>query len=193
MGEVIYNSETGEVQDLRGALDNGDISLDPEGEWWPDDSSERPMVYISGPMVCEGDPYVNIRNAVLAGADARARGWSIIVSHLDSITAMITGVSNAKHYLDNDYNQIARCDAVLILPIKTADPKAGTNRELDFAERMNIPIFTLETLPTGTEFDLQYGDEDRGCVSAARDLDLATCTPWITNWVENWLDTNKEI
>ena len=125
---------------------------------------DKPLVYISGPMMSEGNAYTNISNAIIAGSFARNRGWSVIVPHLDCLYAMVTGIADAEYYLDNDLNVLSRCDAVLVLPYKKeysdgdGGPmrQTGTSRELDFAEDQSIPVFTIETLPWAHDFDRAY-------------------------------------
>lgn len=123
-----------------------------------EDWKDSPLVYISGPMMSEGHAYVNITNAILAGVLARQKGWAVIVPHLDCLYSMVTGITDFKYYIENDLNQLSRCDAVCVLPYKKEEfesRKTGTSVELDFAEDHNIPIFTIETLPTAEEFDAQ--------------------------------------
>lgn len=160
MGQVTRSAKKGkrdsgssDVELVQQFVDNTQVK-----EW-----KDSPLVYISGPMVSEGNPYVNITDAVLAGVLARQKGWAVIVPHLDCLYAMITGIKDVQYYIDNDLNQLSRCDAVCVLPYKveySPDGKGGTNQsgtstELDFAEDHNIPIFTIETLPTAEEFDAQ--------------------------------------
>lgn len=124
---------------------------------------DKPLLYISGPMTSEGNPYTNIAQAVWAAQQARYKGWSVIIPHLDCLVEMITGVNNAAWYIDNDLNLIERCDAVCVLPYKTEykdGQQSGTSIELDFAENRNIPIFTLETLPRGEDFDRMMEEDD---------------------------------
>jgi nucleoside 2-deoxyribosyltransferase len=119
-----------------------------------EEKDEKPLVYISGPMVSTGDPYVNIHNAIWAGEYARERGWAVIVPHLDSLVAMVTGIGSAEHYLDNDYNLIDRCDAIMLTTMPpTKESMSGTEREVDFAEFRGIPVYTKDTLPTASDFD----------------------------------------
>lgn len=113
--------------------------------------TERPLVYISGPMVSQGNPYVNIKAAIDAGTYARGLGWSVIVPHLDCLSAMVSGINSADYYLDNDFNQLYRCDAVLVLPFEEIT-NCGTAQELDFAEFNGIPIYTQTTLPSANIF-----------------------------------------
>ena len=76
---------------------------------------------------------------------------------------MWSAVDSANFYLDNDLNLLDRCDAMLVLPYKveykTVDgdmQQTGTSVELDFAKDRHIPIFTMQTLPLGTDFEKEY-------------------------------------
>jgi nucleoside 2-deoxyribosyltransferase len=144
-----------------------------ETEWkqflstW-EEKNEKPLVYISGPMINGGDPYVNIHNAIKAGEFARQLGWAVIIPHLDSLVAMVTGIASAEYYLDNDYNIIDRCDAVLLLPCKMerkGGMMSGTEKEIDFAETRGIPVYTFDSFPNALTFnrwaeELAYDNEE---------------------------------
>lgn len=124
---------------------------------------EKPLLYVSGPMVSGGDPYVNVHNAIKAGEYARSLGWAVIVSHLDSIVAMVNGVASPDYYLDNDFNLIDRCDAVLLLPFEVAykadGSMTGTEKEIAFAEFRGLPVYTEDTLPCAHRFDDMMAEE----------------------------------
>lgn len=123
------------------------------GDDWEND---KPLLYISGPMLSEGNPYTNIRKAVIVAGYARQMGWAVIIPHLDCLFAMISGIKDSEYYIDNDLNQLERCDALLVLPFKVEykdGNQCGTSIELDFAEDRNIPIYTCDSLPTAEEFD----------------------------------------
>jgi len=132
---------------------------DDEGSRFTDfvNFREKPLLYISGPMASQGNPYANIKTAIELGAWARECGWAVIVPHLDCLFTMVTGIKRASYYLDNDFNLLSRCDAVCVLPyIETQDAagvKCGTAQELDFAELNGIPIYTSQTLPSGSVFN----------------------------------------
>lgn len=157
MGQITSGEKKGKRHRSGGLLAGSDVVEEfidsvQKTEW-----KDSPLVYISGPMVSEGNPYVNITDAVLAGVLARQKGWAVIVPHLDCLYAMITGIKDVQYYIENDLNQLSRCDAVCVLPFKVeyneSKEQSGTSTELDFAEDHNIPIFTVETLPTAAEFD----------------------------------------
>ena len=131
----------------------------PDYTTWED----KPLLYISGPMTSESNPYTNITRAMEAAYYARARGWSVIIPHLDCLFAMWSAVDSANFYLDNDLNLLDRCDAMLVLPYiveyKTVDgdlQQTRTSVVLDFAKDRHIPIFTMQTLPLGTDFEKEY-------------------------------------
>lgn len=114
----------------------------------------KPLLYIAGPMTSEGNPYYNIKTAVEAAQYAKSLGWAVCIPHLDCLAAMITGPTNYS-VLDNDFNLLYRCSAILILPFKVEkkdEVATGTSQEVDFAASMCIPMYSLETLPTAMEF-----------------------------------------
>ena len=135
-----------------GYCSSGNVTVSTNTKEWAD----KPLIYISGPMMSEGHAYVNISHAIVAGHYARSRGWAVIIPQLDCLYSMVTGITDREHYMDNDLNLLSRCDAVLVLPYKVEisnGQQTGTSEELDFAEDHNIPIYTLETLPLASDFD----------------------------------------
>lgn len=121
---------------------------------------EKPLLYISGPMTSEGHPYNNIHNAVVIASLATKLGWAVQIPHLNALAEMITGDKDTINILDNDFNLLSRCDAVLVLPytkeINDRGRPAGVAQELDLAESLDIPVYTVLTLPNGRDFDAMY-------------------------------------
>lgn len=105
----------------------------------------RPLLYVSGPMVSEGNPYENIYRAVMAAMKAYEKGWSPHIPHLDCLISMITGKSDIKMFYDMDRSQIKASVAILVLPYTVEE--SGTGMEVSFAEDCGKPIYTEETLP----------------------------------------------
>jgi hypothetical protein len=64
---------------------------------------------------------------------------------------MVTGIGDSNHYLDNDFNMLSRCDAVLVLPFEEI-LGCGTGQELDLAEHLGIPVYTQNYIPTASVF-----------------------------------------
>ena len=142
-------------------MEESESEKDREGSCFTDFVGwiEKPLAYISGPMMSQGNAYVNIKKAIDAAIYARNSGWSVIVPHLDCLFAMVSGIDGADYYLDNDFNQLSRCDAVLVLPF-TEIPGCGTGQELDFAEFHGIPIYTQDTLPSANVFNTLMEQEE---------------------------------
>lgn len=135
-GEDLYDSETGQL-----------IS-NPKPH-----TKQRPLLYVSGPMYSEGDLIINVRRAILAAERAYALGWAPIIPQLDFLVPLVMGTCTRKRFMDVDLAQVAGCHAVLLLPYsveKVGEQISGTAEELEFAERVNRPVFTEETLPTVT-------------------------------------------
>jgi hypothetical protein len=111
----------------------------------------RPLLYISGPMYSEGWLPVNINNAAWAAEFAYSRGWAPIVPQIDPLLQMITRKMDRARYMDVDLALVQASSAVLLLHFtKERNEKGeqtGTSEELDFAELLGKPIYTLETLP----------------------------------------------
>lgn len=110
----------------------------------------RPVVYIAGPMLSEGNAYTNIRNAILAGEYVYSRGWAPIIPHLNCLVSMVTGESDPGKYLQIDLSILSKCDAMFLLPYTVASKDgvlSGTHQEVDFAEENNIPVYNESSLP----------------------------------------------
>lgn len=141
MGQITSNSKEGSGNSAGRML-----------EW-----KDSPLLYISGPMTSEGHPYANIGIAVKAASWARKLGWAVLIPQLNALAEMITSDDNTINILNNDFNLLIRCDAVLVLPYtkEHTDTGAftGVAQELNLAELLDIPIYTPGTLPTGPEFD----------------------------------------
>jgi hypothetical protein len=124
-------------------IETGEVSV--ELPW------TRPLLYISGPMYSEGWLPVNINNAAWAAEFAYTRGWAPIVPQIDPLLQMITRVMDRPRYMDVDLALVKASSAVLVLHFtKEVGPdgkQTGTSEELDFAELLGKPIYTLETLP----------------------------------------------
>jgi hypothetical protein len=125
----------------------------------------RNLLYVSGPMLSQGHPYLNIHKAVMAAEAAYDRGWAPIIPHLDCLSQMITGNVNLDRYLTVDFSIVSACQAVLLvdgysLEYNAAGEKTGTAQELDLAEYLSIPIYTLGTLPYTCEFVIPQEDKN---------------------------------
>ena len=111
----------------------------------------RLLLYVSGPMYSEGWIGVNVNIAAWAGEEAYKRGWAPVIPQFDVLGPMITKVTFRDRYMDVDLALIRVSAAVLVLPYtleKDEDGnQTGTSEELEFAESLGIPIYSLETLP----------------------------------------------
>lgn len=128
----------------------------------------RPLIYVSGPMLSQGHPYLNIRKGIMLGEFAYNKGWAPIVPHQDVLNQIATGNINLSRYLQVDFSQLAACQAVLLsddysLEINAAGEKSGTAQELDLAEILGIPVYTKATLPAGIPYTIDPEDIFNDC------------------------------
>ena len=94
-------------------------------------------VYVAGP-ISKGDVFANIRLGIDTGAELKKLGFTPFVPHYDYPAYMWRNdVWDYETTLQNDFDWIQRCDAVLRLPGESA----GADREVAFAKGQNIPVF----------------------------------------------------
>jgi nucleoside 2-deoxyribosyltransferase len=148
MGQVTSTEVCGE-RDCSSSNVSGIVA-----EW-----KDKPLLYIAGPMLSEGNPYRNIHVAVNYAQWVAQMGWAVQIPQLNALAEMISGDVDLVNILDNDFNLLSRCDAVLMLPhtIEIKDGvKTGMAQEMDLAESLDIPIYSLGTLPTAEQFNSMY-------------------------------------
>jgi hypothetical protein len=111
----------------------------------------RPLLYISGPMYSEGWLPVNINNAAWAAEFAYKRGWAPVVPQIDPLLQIVTRNMDRARYMDVDLALIRASSAVLLLHYtlerNAKGEQTGTSEEIDFAELIGRPIYTVSTLP----------------------------------------------
>lgn len=112
-------------------------------------AKNRPLLYVAGPMTSSGNPYLNVREGVLAGRRAAHLGWVPFIPHLSAVGAMIDGHADWEEALEYDYAIIQRAAALLLLP----GPSLGAEAELDLAAYLGLPVFGgVHDLPTAAAF-----------------------------------------
>lgn len=102
-------------------------------------TANRPRIYVAGPISI-GNRDTNIDNAVNAGKELFKLGYAPFVPHLyDPIEGNATlGSTEYEEALQMDFNFIAVCDGILRLPGESS----GADREVAFAQSVDIPVFT---------------------------------------------------
>lgn len=100
----------------------------------------KKLVYIAGPLT-KGDVAINIRNATSVWKRLRLSGLITPICPHWSFLADIVGCVNYESWMDYDFDLIQRCDAILRIPGESS----GADREVAFAKRHRIPVFTSET------------------------------------------------
>jgi hypothetical protein len=114
----------------------------------------KPLAYVAGPYT--GEVEANIRLANQVGRELRRLGYATIVPHNTIISALVAP-ENYEAYLENDFEQVARCDLVVRLP----GDSSGADRECALAHQLGIPvvIWTLapETLKDVAQWRIRMG------------------------------------
>lgn len=113
---------------------------------------KRPMIYVAGPIT-HGYPDEVIRNAILAGEALYEEGFAPFIPH----TGILWGVmypKTWKQWLDLDFEYIRRCDALF----RCAGKSEGADREVEFANANNIPVF--ESVADAARWKRQEYEDD---------------------------------
>lgn len=94
------------------------------------------FVYVAGPYT-KGDVAVNVKNAIVAGDNLRALGFTPFIPHLTHFWHLVQA-HNIEYWYAYDMEWLEKCDAVFRLPgeSKGADAEEARAREL------GIPVFT---------------------------------------------------
>jgi len=109
------------------------------------DISKIPVVYVAGPYRADNNWEIeqNIRRAETLALEVWRAGGAAICPHAN--TRFYQGAAPDDVWLDGDLAQLARCDAVLVVPNYGASK--GTIAEIQFARERGIPVFyTLQQL-----------------------------------------------
>lgn len=93
-------------------------------------------VYIAGPY-SQGDPVLNVRDAITAAETVLAASHSPYVPHLTMLWHLIAP-HDVGFWYAHDLEWLAVCDAVLRLP----GDSVGADAEVKEAERLGIPVVT---------------------------------------------------
>lgn len=102
----------------------------------------RPLVYIAGPYTAP-DPVLNTRHAVKLAERVEASGAVAVVPHLAMLWHLVSP-HPIDYWYDHDLAMLAHCHAL----IRFGGASEGADREVEFAERHSIPVFS-EADPLG--------------------------------------------
>lgn len=103
----------------------------------------RARVYVAGPMLGSGNPYVNIYKACEVGMRLLDAGLAPHIPHLNAQLEMSFGERPVSVWLDLDKAFLLACDALLRLEGKSP----GADKEVAWAHEAHIPVFySLDTL-----------------------------------------------
>lgn len=108
-------------------------------------AGKRLKVYVAGPY-SKGDIVVNVRNAIIAGNNLRALGYTPFVPHLSMFWHMLVPHHDIEYWYVYDMEWLEVCDAVFRLPGESV----GADREVARAKELGIPVVTsyLDLPPT---------------------------------------------
>ena len=95
-------------------------------------------MYVAGPY--NGDTKQNIENAEKKSIELIRAGFAVITPHKNTAgyEKYEDGNISAQTWLDLDLVILARCDILYVL--KNSENSKGTQAEIAFAEKHNIPI-----------------------------------------------------
>lgn len=94
-------------------------------------------IYIAGPLNSSGLMSVNIRKAIMVGAELRHWGELPFIPHLFWFAEFLLGIESEDFWLKWDFEELKKCDVLIRLPGKSN----GSDQEVKVAEENNIPIF----------------------------------------------------
>jgi hypothetical protein len=101
----------------------------------------KPLVYVAGPI--SSDPIHNTREAI--ARYTRLIGDDVVIPfcpHLSVLVEITNGHAvTYEQWLRHDFDMIARADALL----RTKGASPGADREVEYARKLNIPVFTTQS------------------------------------------------
>lgn len=104
-------------------------------------------IYVAGPMLTSGNPYVNVRDGLRVGTTLMKRGYYPFIPHLTAVWEIAASEDFAyEDWLRLDFESVGMADALLRLP----GDSRGADREVAEAKRLGIPVYySIETLMAG--------------------------------------------
>lgn len=114
------------------------------------------LIYLAGPIRPKGNQTLegNVAIAKSIALDLWKSGYTVISPHANSDlpVSLANKEVEAWRWLDGDFEIIARCDAVVVLP--NWEQSEGTKGEIEFAEERKIPITYYPDLPSIPQTEL---------------------------------------
>ena len=119
-----------------------------------DEHKGIPLIYISGPFTSQDAKSLQTTTdlASMISLECFKNGWSVISAHKNLIGFVVSEKMSYDRWMYATSAQIAKCDAVLLLP--GWEKSKGTIVEVQFCEKMNIPVFDFlkEGIPDANNF-----------------------------------------
>ena len=103
-------------------------------------------LYVSGPYT-QGDPVVNVRNAVRVAEIIREAGHVPIVPHLSMLWHMISP-HEWDYWLDLDLALLERCDGM----VRISGDSKGADREQKVAQNLGMVVITIKGDQSGLDY-----------------------------------------
>ena len=103
--------------------------------------TRRHLLYLAGPISknVNASQEVNVAGGQAWALRFRGNGWSVVSPHYNSVE--IPGWT-LDDYLAEDFEIIARCDALVLLP--GWQDSRGARREVEFASSRGIQVLSVE-------------------------------------------------
>jgi hypothetical protein len=125
-------------------------------------NTRRTRIYISGPMLTSGNPYLNVRHGIQVGTLLMKRGYYPFIPQLTAMWEIAAHEEfTYEDWMALDFESIGMADMLLRLP----GDSRGADREVAEARRLGIPVYySVETLLAG--------------IPAERLIDEPPCDHW---------------
>jgi len=94
----------------------------------------KKLIYIAGPYT-QGDPVINVRNAIDVGAEILMNGHVPVIPHLTMFFHLVYPHPIEVWY-EYDLAILERCDVLVRLPGRST----GADKEVDHATKHDIPV-----------------------------------------------------
>jgi hypothetical protein len=101
---------------------------------------EKKRVYVAGKLNDTAVDYLyNVHRMMTTAEEVRKAGYSVFVPCIDFTMGIMFGYKNYRDYFDNSQPWITVADAIFLTP--GWETSSGTEKEIELAHSLNIPIF----------------------------------------------------